>query len=507
MEWALVSGAFQLNLGGHRLAWFVVPFCSTSLAVGFTRRRSLAAQLKGLASGSLGWTALGAHLVAFFAFVALCFALRPGGPRSAFLVVLLYLSAFVSIGTAAAVFLPARPTIALARAMGRGWIVASLGAALIGGLAVGLVSFWNTTGANPLEIATFRSVEACVGLFVNGVSVVPSRMRIATPNFRVRMRGGCSGIEGLGLMLAFSSAWLWLCRREVRFPRALLLVPFALVAVWAANVARITALILIGHAGARDVALGGFHSQAGWIFFNGIALGFAAVAGRLRWFSREPAALAGDQAGEQPTAAYLVPFLAILAASLVSRAASAGFEWLYPLRFLAAAAALWHFRSTYRSMDWRFGWTAVGAGVAVFLAWVGLASWLGPSGNGAIDAELAHSPNLARLGWVLVRAAAAITTVPIAEELAFRGYLCRRLVAADFESVAFRTLAVVPIATSSVLFGVMHGGQWLAGTLAGLVYALVLRRGGRIGDAVAAHATTNGLLAVWVITRGDWWLW
>ena len=97
--------------------------------------------------------------------------------------------------------------------------------------------------------------------------------------------------------------------------------------------------------------------------------------------------------------------------------------------------------------------------------------------------------------------------MPIAEELAFRGYLLRRLVASDFESARFRGLTAAPILMSSLCFGALHGGQWLAGTLAGVAFALVFRRRGRIGDAVAAHATTNVLLAAWVIGRGDWHLW
>jgi hypothetical protein len=34
----------------------------------------------------------------------------------------------------------------------------------------------------------------------------------------------------------------------------------------------------------------------------------------------------------------------------------------------------------------------------------------------------------------------------------------------------------------------------------------MLRRG-RIGQAVVAHATTNALIAAWVLVRGDWYLW
>jgi len=60
---------------------------------------------------------------------------------------------------------------------------------------------------------------------------------------------------------------------------------------------------------------------------------------------------------------------------------------------------------------------------------------------------------------------------------------------------------------SSVAFGLLHGGRWLAGTIAGVLYAAALRWRGRIGDAVAAHAVTNALLAAWVLISGHWGLW
>jgi membrane protease YdiL (CAAX protease family) len=57
-----------------------------------------------------------------------------------------------------------------------------------------------------------------------------------------------------------------------------------------------------------------------------------------------------------------------------------------------------------------------------------------------------------------------------------------------------------------VAFGALHG-RWLAGTLAGLCYALALYRRGRLGDAVLAHATTNALIAADVLATGTWSLW
>jgi membrane protease YdiL (CAAX protease family) len=50
-------------------------------------------------------------------------------------------------------------------------------------------------------------------------------------------------------------------------------------------------------------------------------------------------------------------------------------------------------------------------------------------------------------------------------------------------------------------------GRWLAGTLAGMVYALALYRRGKLVDPVLAHAITNALIAGYVLTTGTWSLW
>ena len=125
----------------------------------------------------------------------------------------------------------------------------------------------------------------------------------------------------------------------------------------------------------------------------------------------------------------------------------------------------------------------------------------------SMPAALAAAQPWQRTAWISVRTLAATVTVPISEELAFRGFLLRRLISQDFEAVSFRKFSWPAILISSALFGSLHGERWLAGTLAGLVYALVLVRRGRIGEAVAAHATTNLLIAVDVLGFGQWQLW
>lgn len=124
-----------------------------------------------------------------------------------------------------------------------------------------------------------------------------------------------------------------------------------------------------------------------------------------------------------------------------------------------------------------------------------------------MPADLARAPEALRYGWIAVRILSAAVTVPIVEELAFRGYLMRRLVSADFSAVSFRTLTWFSLAGSSLLFGLMHGHRWLAGTLAGVLYGFVMTRRGRLGDAVVAHAATNALLAAYVMGMGKWGFW
>ena len=112
-----------------------------------------------------------------------------------------------------------------------------------------------------------------------------------------------------------------------------------------------------------------------------------------------------------------------------------------------------------------------------------------------------------RAVWIACRVLTAALLVPVTEELAFRGFLLRRFISTDFESVSFRSVTIFAVCASSVLFGVLHRERWLAGSIAGALYAYTARREGRLGEAVAAHALTNALLAAYVLVFQNWSLW
>jgi exosortase E/protease (VPEID-CTERM system) len=265
-------------------------------------------------------------------------------------------------------------------------------------------------------------------------------------------------------------------------------------------------LIVIGTAGWRDVALGGFHSQAGWITFNVVALGFVALVNRRGLFMKSGVVMPHAEHADDRTAAYLVPFMVVIAAGMVTGALSSGLDWLYPLRVVAAAWALWVFRRHYRHLGWTLSWQAIAIGAATFGVWLALA----PSGPGPQDgwpAALQAVPVHWAAAWLLFRVVGFTIAVPLVEELAFRAYLTRRLVTTDVERLPVGFFTWSSFAISSLLFGMLHGGFWLAGTIAGMSFALALYQRRAVGDAVLAHVTTNSLIATYVLATGRWSVW
>jgi exosortase E/protease (VPEID-CTERM system) len=387
---------------------------------------------------------------------------------------------------------------------GRGWALAALGAGL--GAGAWLSGFLTEALWPPLARYTFALVGMILGSIYPEVVSDPARLVLGTPTFKVTIAAACSGYEGVGLLLAFLSIYLWLFRRELRFPGALVLLPIGAVTIWLLNVLRIALLIVIGTSGWPAVALGGFHSQAGWIAFNVVGLGFVAVLNRGRFFMTPAAEPQPAETADEPTTAYLAPFLVVIGSAMFTGAFSSGLDWLYPVRVIAAVWVLWVFRKSYSSLGWTLSWRAVAIGCGTFAIWIALVP-AGPAESEGWPVALQSVPVHWAAAWLLLRVVGYTITVPIVEELAFRGYLTRRLIRPDFQHLPIGLFTWFSFAVSSVLFGALHGGFWLAGTIAGMGFALALYQRRAIGDAVLAHATTNGLIAVYVFATGRWSVW
>ena len=260
-----------------------------------------------LAETPIQWNRLAGHLGLMAIFAGLSIPLFGGKlPRmSADVIMAIWLVVgLAAIPLAAFAFMPPRLWLRLVRSTGWLWAYAIAAGVLV----------WLTAGLNrPLwrisTALTFRLVKFLVYPFLAQVFTDPAIESIGSPSFHVEIAAACSGVEGAGLMVVFGSLWLWFFRKENRFPQALLLIPAGVAILWLLNALRIAALILIGNAGAPGIALGGFHSQAGWMAFNVVALAFAAGVQRLPWISTRPTGrVSSSEAKGNPSAAYLMPF-------------------------------------------------------------------------------------------------------------------------------------------------------------------------------------------------------
>lgn len=333
------------------------------------------------------------------------------------------------------------------------------------------------------------------------VFIDPDSRELGIGHFVVTIAPACSGYEGIGLITGFTAVYLYVCRERFRFPQALMLLPLGAVLIWLMNCFRIAALIIIGDRWSPAVAVGGFHSNAGWIAFVLASLALLFVAGR------SPLLLKAEKAAGEPVAinqrmALVIPFVALMAATLATGMFSSGFDYLYPVRVVAVAAAGW---LVWRHLALRLpGWRAepLLVGLAVAVVWIALASADGDTDT-VFRSRLEAMAAPAAYTWIFFRLAGAILMAPFAEELAFRGYLLSRL--SGVEDFVRGGIPFVPLAcvASSITFGLLHESM-LAGSIAGAAYTWVRLRSERIEDAIVSHVFTNTLIAGYALLHGDW---
>lgn len=354
--------------------------------------------------------------------------------------------------------------------------------------------------------ATFSAVQWVVGALGYDVIADPVRRHIGADGFVISVAPVCSGIEGIALVMIFVTLYLWLFREELRFPRALLLYPLGIAASAVLNVVRIAALLILGIEGQPELAVGGFHSHAGWVMFTAVALGIIAVARRVTWFNRAPRA-AVSQAPlpplrRDPVAARILPFAVFMLTAVIAPAISANPAMFYPIRVILLAAivvlvwpALWG--PALRGIVWRISTLSWLAGAAIGLMWVLIP--VAPSDAappyGALSGALL-------VLWFMFRGIGTVLLVPLVEELFFRDYLETRLRGADIDAPTPLWRNAIAIAVTAGLFALLHD-RWAEAFVAGLVFSLLVRRTGRIADAIAAHATANLIVFGVAVATGN----
>ena len=215
----------------------------------------------------------------------------------------------------------------------------------------------------------------------------------------------------------------------------------------------------------------------------------------------------------------VIPFVVFMVLLALRGLAPADGSWGFDPRWVYAATVLvvsglmawwWREYGELARQTWpslREAAWAVAVGALVFMVWIHLdAPWMTLDAGAVrpfvpLDAQ-------GRIDWplVVVRWLGATLMVPVMEELFWRSFLMRWIQQPVFEGVDPRRVGLRAIVLSTFVFVLAHP-LWLAATVAGLAYALLYVRFGRLWVPVIAHAVTNGMLGVWVVATGNWQFW
>jgi uncharacterized protein len=183
--------------------------------------------------------------------------------------------------------------------------------------------------------------------------------------------------------------------------------------------------------------------------------------------------------------------------------------WIYALKTVVGALLLWTVRREIKEMRWNLSWEAVLAGVVVFAAWVGLDGHYPEiaSRSGMFNPTRTFGAGSA-LAWVFigVRLLGSSIVVPPLEEVFYRSFLYRFVIQSEFWQVPLGRFDWKAFLLAGLVFGLGHF-EWLPGILCAFAYQALVCRKDRLGDAMTAHAVTNFLLGLWVITRGAYFFW
>ncbi len=212
-----------------------------------------------------------------------------------------------------------------------------------------------------------------------------------------------------------------------------------------------------------------------------------------------------------PAVAYVAPFAAFLI--LMGLKAYIPFE--YPVRVLVVTAVLLIFSRKIISLRLSQPVASILFGILLFAVWIGpdllwpayRQHWL--FHNSLVGSAQSSLPDKLRVDpiFLFFRIAGTALLVPVVEELFWRAWLMRYLVAADFQKVRLGTYTAISFWVTAILFATEHGPYWEVGLLAGVGFNYWMIRTRSLGDCILAHAVTNACLAAYVLVLGQWQYW
>jgi CAAX prenyl protease-like protein len=184
----------------------------------------------------------------------------------------------------------------------------------------------------------------------------------------------------------------------------------------------------------------------------------------------------------------------------------------YAVKVAVVAALAWTCRSAWRDLrpppDLKTVGLATLLGFAVAALWVGIDGYypeLPFLGKRQAFDPTSLSP-AGRYGFLAIRMFGLAALVPLIEELFWRSFVMRWVIAPDFSRVPIGRVTPAALLVTSVCFGLEHP-EWLPGVITGLIWAWLLWRTKSVAACVVSHVVANLALGIYVIATGDWKYW
>ena len=208
----------------------------------------------------------------------------------------------------------------------------------------------------------------------------------------------------------------------------------------------------------------------------------------------------------RPYIPYVVPFGLFAICTSMASLFNISRGLIYPIKTVLVAACLIYFWNAYRQeIRFSFSWLAVISGMVVFFIWVlpeGLYPQIGHSEFNPYEQAGGYGVYFP----IAFRLIGASLIVPLMEELFWRSFALRFVIRSDFKSIPLGQFSWFSFIFISLLFGFEHH-RWLVGIFAGMVYAGVLYHSKNLFVPILAHAITNFLLGLYVLSTHQWSFW
>ena len=208
-------------------------------------------------------------------------------------------------------------------------------------------------------------------------------------------------------------------------------------------------------------------------------------------------------------------FVSMLALAGALRKPGGGFwlaapeYWIYPAQTLICGALLVCFWREYEWRPPRKIFFAIAVGLVVFGLWIALQQFFHfPPRLAGFDPQVFADQSGVYWAAIFFRFLRLVIVVPLVEEIFWRGFLLRYFINEKFTEVPVGTFSWLSFVVVTLGFGFAHSpADWIAALIAGALYNLVAYRTKNLESCVIAHALTNLLLGIWIMTTRQWGFW